>query len=205
MAENKQLVDFKKTSRRARLIVSGIAGTCVFICAAPVLLWVAGSGVAASFVCTPKEALIVAGVFGLLSIISIFALRKPNTSCDCVPVKEDAACVACDLTVFTDSERAEHKALGDALFAKVKHIVELSNGFTLIFDPELKLDARINKWVEKEKMCCPFFTFETTHEDATTSYNLRIFGPLGTKEILRSEFEVRNMSHLFNPIKPKPR
>lgn len=203
MIENKHSVDLKIISRRAWLLIGGVAGACVFICAAPILLWVAGSGVAASLICTPQEALAVAGASGLL-IAGVFTLGRPavpSTNCDCahVPATSDGTDVpiACDLTVFTTKERAEHRTLGDSLFAEVKRVVEHRDGFTLVFDLDTRLEERVEHWLAKEKRCCPFFSFKTAREDATTSLMLRISGPEGAKEILQSEFEARRLLARF--------
>ncbi|MGH8614890.1 MAG: hypothetical protein ACREYF_23415 [Gammaproteobacteria bacterium] len=184
---------------RRLVIISSAAGACVFVCAAPVLLWVAGSGVAASLICTPQEALAVAGVSGLL-VGGVLALRmaaKPSTSCDCahtsIPSESSDGPIACDLTVFTTSERAEHRQLGDSLLAQVKQVIERSDGFTLMFDLDATMDERIERWLAKEKLCCPFFSFETIREQAPPSLKLRISGPAGSKPILQDEFGARGL------------
>lgn len=190
---------FKSVSRRAWLVISGAAGVCVFVCALPILLWVAGSGVAASLICTPEEALVVAGAGGLLAG-GIMALRRPaaaTTDCACTPSSHSSGSedypIACDLTVFTASERAEHKQLGDSLFAKVTHVVEHSDGFTLSFALDATVNKKIDRWLAKEKQCCPFFSFEITRDKAARSLGLQISGPPGAKAILRTEFEAREL------------
>lgn len=199
MIENKRTFSLNILSRRAWLLISGAAGACVFVCAAPILLWVAGSGVAGSLICTPQEALAVAGVSGLL-VAGVFALHRravPSTGCDCayVPTTSGSADVplACDLTVFSSNERREHKKLGDLLFAEVKRIVENTDGFTLVFDQNAKLEKRITSWLAKEKQCCPFFSFQITREDAPALLMLRISGPQGAKDVLQGEFEARGL------------
>jgi hypothetical protein len=199
MNENKRSFDLTTISPRAWLVISGVAGTCAFVCAAPILVWVAGSGVASSLICTPQEALAIAAVSGLL-VAGVFALRRPvapSTSCNCadVPTTLDGPNmpIACDLTVFTARERAEHEKLGDSLFAEVKRVVEHGNGFTLVFELDAKLDERIKSWLAKEKRCCPFFSFAITREDAPSSLVLRISGPQGAKEILQSELAARGL------------
>lgn len=200
MTKNKRFFGLKSTSRRGWLLTSGAAGACVFVCAVPILLWAAGSGVAASLICTPQEALAVAGVSGLL-VAGAFALCRPavpSTNCDCAHVLTTSngtdVPIACNLTVFTTSERAEHRKLGDSLFAEVRRIVEHSDGFTFLFEPDAKLDEQIKSWLAKEKRCCPFFSLEINREDAPASLMLRISGPQGAKEILQSEFEARGLS-----------
>jgi len=83
-----------------------------------------------------------------------------------------------------------------------------SDGFTFVFEPGAKLDEQIKSWLAKEKRCCPFFSFKATREGAPASLMLRISGPQGAKEILRSELEARGLlarflysgRHRVNPL-----
>ncbi len=95
--------------------------------------------------------------------------------------------------MFTASERVEHRQLGDSLFAQVREVVEHSDGFTLVFELEATIDEGIQRWLAKEKLCCPFFSFETTREQAPPSIKLHISGPAGSKLILQGEFDARGL------------
>lgn len=190
---------FKGVSRPGWLVISGAAGACVFACSVPILMWVAGSGIAASLICTPQEALIVAGASGLL-VGGFLALRRPpaaTTRCECtssLPSSDRKDCpIACDLTVFTAMERAEHEQLGDSLLAKVTRVVEHSDGFTLMFELDASVSEKVEHWLAKEKRCCPFFSFEIIRERAPQSLGLRISGPPAAKAILQAEFDAREL------------
>lgn len=191
MTQSKSSV-FSGVSRRGWLAISGAAGACVFVCAVPILLWVAGSGIAASLICTPEEALAVAGAGGLLAG-GFLALRRPaaaSASCACPsssPSSEGKDCpIACDLTVFTTEERTKHRQLGDSLFAKVARVVEHDDGFTFAFEPDPIVSENVEHWLAMERRCCPFFSFELTR-DRAQSLGLRISGPSGAKAILQAE------------------
>jgi hypothetical protein len=41
-------------------------------------------------------------------------------------------------------------------------------GVGLTFDRSQELDAALADWVAAEKVCCPFFDFEVSHDAATT-------------------------------------
>jgi hypothetical protein len=118
-----------------------------------------------------------------------------SLDCACAPSSHSSGnedCpIACDLTVFTASERAEHKQLGDSLFAKVTHVVEHRDGFTLSFALDATVREKIDRWLAKEKQCCPFFSFEITRDKAARSLALEVSGPPGAKAILRAELEAR--------------
>ena len=150
-----------------------------------------GAGVASSLFCTPREALTVAGVSGLVVVgLFIIGRRIKSSTCECgdkasKSVHGDTP-IACDLTVFSISERMEHLALAKSLLQQVSELVEHNDGFTFVFDKSPHLELQVVNWVSKEKRCCPFFSFEPSSTNTPQSLNLKISGPNGAKEILRS-------------------
>jgi len=145
-----------------------------------------GAGMAGSSVCTPKEALTVTGLSGLAAA-GLFAVRRRMTSSQCRD-KTDASArpIACDLTVFSITERLKHVALAKSLLAHARRVIEHEDGFTFVFESSPGLEMKIAEWVRKEKRCCPFFSFEVSRADTPPSIGLRISGPDGAKEILRT-------------------
>src|SRR5919198_1988937 len=130
-------------------------GTCAALCAVPIFLWMLGAGAAGSLFCTPKETLTVAGLSGL-AVVGLFAVRRRFTSsrCDCGD-KADASAhtempIACDLTVFSISERIKHVALAKSLLDKAKQVIEHDDGFTFIFEQSPLLEMKIAEWVSDE-------------------------------------------------------
>ncbi len=93
------------------------------------------------------------------------------TSCGCTPI-------ACDLSVFTPEERAEHFARGKRIFAGAR-TEELDDGYAFAL---VSASAELETWIEEEKRCCPFFHFELTRTSAET--RLVITGPPEAKAIL---------------------
>lgn len=171
---------------------------CVALCSAPIFLWVVGAGMASSLICTPKEALAVAGFSGL-AVAGLFAIQRWFTApaCNCDDKATASANgdqpIACDLTVFDSGERSEHIALAKELLGQAKGIIEHTNGFTFVFDQSPLVEEQIANWVSKEKRCCPFFFFELTTANTPPALNLRISGPDGAKNILRTELENINL------------
>jgi hypothetical protein len=178
------------TQKRVWLGAAFALGTCVAICSAPIFLWMVGAGVASSLFCTPKEALTVATLSGLAAA-GLFALRRRSNSSDCGC--EDKAIksvhgdipIACDLTVFSTTERIKHLALAKSLLGKATQVIEHEDGFIFVFEQSPLLEMQIADWVSKEKRCCPFFSFELSRPKTPPSLRLRIVGPDGAKEILR--------------------
>ena len=180
-----------KSQKRLWLGTAFVLGTCVAICSAPIFLCMVGASVTSSLFCTPKEALTVAGVSSLaMAGLFIIARRIKLSMCGC----EDKATksvhgdtpIACDLTVFSISERMEHLALAKSLLQQVSELVEHNDGFTFVFDKSPHLELQVVNWVSKDKRCCPFFSFELSSTNTPPLLNLKISGPDGAKEILRT-------------------
>jgi hypothetical protein len=115
--------------------------------------------------------------------------------CGCTttrPVAEEIAGeipIACDLTVFTPEERAEHLERTRKVFSAIGHLTEDVDGFTLTFTAARELRDDVGRWIEGEQRCCPFFVFDVTGDRGDDSFAVQISGPDGAKEILRSIFE----------------
>ena len=180
----------RKSQKRLSLGTAVAFCTCVAVCSVPIFLWIVGSGVASSLFCTPREALTIAGVSGLiLAGLFTIARRIKSSMCECgdkakKSVHGDAP-IACDLTVFSISERMEHLALARSLLQQVSEVVEHNDGFTFVFEKSPHLELQVVNWVSKEKRCCPFFSFELSSVNTPPLLNLKISGPDGAKEILR--------------------
>lgn len=191
----------QKTFTRRRLwMVSAFAvGACVAVCSIPIFLGIIGVGVASSLICTPKEALVAAGLCGLIAA-SLFAVRQRFSPSRCVCSSETStsaggqAPVACDLSVFGQSERVEHMALARSLWKQAKQIIEHKDGFTFVFEQTPRLENQVAHWVNDERKCCPFFSFEVAKERESSTLKLQITGPGGAKEILAGE--LKNLSLL---------
>jgi hypothetical protein len=100
--------------------------------------------------------------------------------------------IACDLTVFDVEERRRHLALSQELFAASPQIRELPDGFAVLFPPEDSWRSKIAEWVKRERLCCPFLSYEIVIQasrspGAGEGIELRLRGPKGAKELLRGE------------------
>ena len=94
--------------------------------------------------------------------------------------------VSCKLTT---PELQKRKA---TVIAELKSLVlsreELGNGYAYSFVGNDQNLDKINDFIKAERMCCDFFTFQVTIEENTVS--LRITGPEGAKEFLKSEVDL---------------
>jgi hypothetical protein len=62
---------------------------------------------------------------------------------------------------------------------------ELDDGYALRFAGSDGIGERILRFIEAERTCCPFFTFELHFAPAHGPIELRLRGPEGTKTLLR--------------------
>ncbi len=64
--------------------------------------------------------------------------------------------------------------------------IEISNGYSFEVPGDKQNLALIFELMAAERECCPFLTFELTAVERNGPLSLRITGPAGTKELLRS-------------------
>lgn len=98
--------------------------------------------------------------------------------------------LACNMDVFTPTEREKHIRTTTQLFQSVQAIHEAENGFEFIFP---NFDApddmtQLAEFIFNERRCCPFLEFTLKIASNDTPISLLLTGPEGTQEFLRAEF-----------------
>ncbi len=94
--------------------------------------------------------------------------------------------LACDLTAIPASVREEHILTAPQLFSAAQEVLELPNGFAIRFLNEHGRFMAIAKFIENERLCCPFFSFGLEVEPNNGPLWLRLTGGEGVKEILQT-------------------
>lgn len=94
--------------------------------------------------------------------------------------------LACDLTAIPAVAREEHILTAPQLFQTVQEVQELSNGYAFRFLNDPGKFIGIEKYIENERLCCPFFNFELEIQPHHGKLWLRLTGGEGVKELLRS-------------------
>jgi hypothetical protein len=89
--------------------------------------------------------------------------------------------IACSLT---GSEKVVRKTEIDALFAGIEQVRELDDGYALAFPGQAPWPQKVLSFIEGERSCCLFFTFELTFLPNNGPLWLHIRGPQGVKDIL---------------------
>lgn len=94
--------------------------------------------------------------------------------------------LACDLTAIPSEVREEHVINAPQLFAMAQEVHELSDGYAIRFANEPGRFMAIAKFIENERLCCPFFRFGLDLEPNNGHLWLRLTGGEGVKEILQT-------------------
>lgn len=97
--------------------------------------------------------------------------------------------VACVPGAIPAAARSTHFALANRLFKELaKERKALPSGYAFRFDPT-DLDG-VCRFVENERKCCPFLTFEVQISPASGPLWLRMTGPDGTRGVLDAELNL---------------
>ena len=94
--------------------------------------------------------------------------------------------LACDLTAIPSDVREAHVITAPQLFAAAQEVQELPNGYAVRFLNEPGRFMGIAKFIENERLCCPFFNFGLDIEPNNGPLWLRLTGGAGVKEILQT-------------------
>ena len=96
--------------------------------------------------------------------------------------------LACDMGVFTPSQREAHIQTTTELVQAIQGVQEVENGYEFIFPNETEFISQIAEFISKERLCCPFLKFSLIVDSNRKPISLSLTGPLGTQEFLRAEF-----------------
>lgn len=96
--------------------------------------------------------------------------------------------IACDTTALDPSEWERHREVTTQLVKLAEQVEELENGFRLRLPGEGAVIKLAAEYMSRERVCCPFLTFEIGGSGAAEVVALEITGPSGTKEVLSEAF-----------------
>jgi hypothetical protein len=97
--------------------------------------------------------------------------------------------IACTPKAIPAIERASHFALGRALLSERALSKQLlDDGYAFTFASREFLD--VARFIENERLCCPFMTFSLKIPHSDGPLSLRMTGPLGTREVIDAELGI---------------
>lgn len=97
----------------------------------------------------------------------------------------------CNTKALHPEERARHEALTKKLLAKRQETIETDKGYELQYNSTEVSVGEVAEWVVAESKCCPFFDFHIDLEMEGKQVCLRLTGPEGVKQFIRSEFGLK--------------
>ena len=97
---------------------------------------------------------------------------------------------ACNMNALDKRQRERYDAITRTLKDARQELRELDNGYAFRFKAESQLIRDAAEFIVYERLCCPFFDFELSVENASDSLWLRLRGQEGIKEFIRSEFNI---------------
>jgi len=92
------------------------------------------------------------------------------------------------MSAIEQSMRSVHIETIKKAFQSTKEIKEISNGFAFILSNEENILISLMTFIDKERLCCPFFGHIIEIEPEDGNVWLKIIGPDGVKDFIKAEF-----------------
>lgn len=107
------------------------------------------------------------------------------------PSPSEETPLACDLSALGDPE--EHSRRSEALFAEREDVQEIGGGYAFRYPGTMDYAERILGFVNRERQCCPFLTFEIVFEPEGRGIWLYLGGGERVEAYLRRQFKAQGL------------
>lgn len=97
---------------------------------------------------------------------------------------------ACNMLALGVEERPLHEATIKELRRAIEEIRELPDGYAFRFAPKEQTLMMLCEFIARERLCCPFFTFELVAEAGEKPLWLRLRGADGIKQFITAELNI---------------
>jgi hypothetical protein len=98
---------------------------------------------------------------------------------------------ACNMLALNAEERKRHIEVTRQLRAATKEERELPDGYGFRFSSDQPIILLVSEFIARERLCCPFFTFEMVVEPEDGPLWMRLHGAEGVKDFIRAEFGMK--------------
>jgi hypothetical protein len=98
---------------------------------------------------------------------------------------------ACNMLALNAEERKLHLEVIKRLRAATKEERELPDGYGFRFSSDQPTILLVSEFIARERLCCPFFTFEMVVEPEDGPLWMRLRGAEGVKDFIRAEFGMK--------------
>jgi len=93
----------------------------------------------------------------------------------------------CVMDAIEPGKRQQHIATAKFVFAAVKEVRELADGYAFRLPNESEILQKVGDFISIERLCCPFFGFRLEVEREGGAVWLQLIGRKGIKPFIRAE------------------
>ena len=94
---------------------------------------------------------------------------------------------ACVMDAIEPSQRQQHLATAQLVFAAVTEVRELPNGYAFHLPNASEMLRKVGDFISLEQLCCPFFGFTLEVEREGGALWLQLTGREGVKPFIQAE------------------
>lgn len=98
---------------------------------------------------------------------------------------------ACNLLALDTEGRRRHKTVTQQMRTATKEVQALTDGYAFQFPAEQSTILLVSEFIARERLCCPFLTFELIAEQGDGPLWLRLRGREGVKNFIKAEFGIK--------------
>jgi hypothetical protein len=115
-------------------------------------------------------------------------IDRTNEGSGAVTQPEDSP-FACDMTALDAKGRERHAVVTRQLNDGIQEVRELPDGYALRFTPSQESILLVSEFIAREKLCCPFFSFDLMVEKEGGPVWLQLRGREGVKAFIQAELK----------------
>ena len=97
----------------------------------------------------------------------------------------------CNMLALDAEGRRRHKVVAEQMQKAMKAVEELPDGYAFRFLAEQSTITLVSEFIVRERLCCPFFTFELVAGREDGPLWLRLRGREGVKEFIKAELGIK--------------
>src|SRR5262245_26812214 len=98
---------------------------------------------------------------------------------------------ACNMLALDAEGRRRHMEVMGQMRAAIKETKELSDGYAIRFTSDQSTILLVAEFISRERLCCPFFTFELVAEREEGPLWLHLRGREGVKDFIKAELGIK--------------
>ena len=98
---------------------------------------------------------------------------------------------ACNMLALNAEERRRHLEVAKQLRAETKEVRELPDGYGFRLSSGQPTILLVSEFIARERLCCPFFSFEMVVEPEDGPLWMRLRGADGVKDFIKAEFGLK--------------